>query len=87
MAEGKASIRKRFLDDEPKLSGDPRLDRTVRVSVPAKVAFNLGNMQEVTASILERLGCPECHSGWDIRFDIERQFLVDENLNIRRGLG
>lgn len=72
---------------EELLASDPRLDRTVRVTVPAKVAFDLGNMQEVTESVLERLGCPQCHSGWDIRFDIERRFVVDEKLNINSQLG
>lgn len=81
MAESKSNIQERFL------SSDPKLDRTVRVSIPAKVAFDLDSMQQVTANILERLGCPACHSGWDIRFDMERQFLVDEKLNIRSGLG
>jgi hypothetical protein len=57
--------------------------RTVHVRVPAKVAFNLGSMQKVTASILDRLGHSSCHSGWDIRFDIESRFLVDEKLQVR----
>lgn len=61
---------------------DPKKHRTVRVTVPVKVAFDLGRMQEVTESVLDRLGCPQCHSGWDIRFDMERNFVVDENLNI-----
>jgi hypothetical protein len=54
-----------------------------RVVVPAQVAFNLVKMQKVTASVLERLGCPACHSGFDVRFDIERRFVVDPKLNVR----
>jgi hypothetical protein len=47
---------------------------TVQVSVPVAVAFDLDRFQEVQASILDRLGCPACCSGWDIRFDIQRRF-------------
>jgi hypothetical protein len=61
-------------------------ERAVRVAVPAKIAFDIGSMQKVTAGILGKLGCPGCHSGWDIRFMLERSFVVDEQLNIRGGL-
>lgn len=57
--------------------------RTVRVSLPAAVAFDLDRFQEVQRGILDRLGCQACCSGWDIRFDLQRQFLVDDRLNIR----
>lgn len=65
--------------DHTHLSFSPR---TVRVSVPAKVAFDLGNMERVTRSILDRLGCPQCHSGFDIRFDMLRDFRVNESLEV-----
>lgn len=65
----------------------PLPERTVRVTVPARIAFDLGSMNKVTASILGRLGCPGCHSGWDIRFDIARNFAVDEKLNVRETAG
>lgn len=58
--------------------------RVVHVSVPAKVAFDLGGMQEATAIVLDRLGCAQCHSGWDIRFSMEDRFLFDEQLQLRR---
>lgn len=57
--------------------------KSVRVSLPASIAFDLDRFQEVQRSILDRLGCPACCSGWDIRFDLQRNFLVDEKLNIR----
>jgi hypothetical protein len=62
-------------------------ERIVSVAVPFKVSFQLEGMQRITASVLERLGCPKCHSGWDIRFDISRTFVVDEKLNIREMVG
>ncbi|MEE4239740.1 MAG: hypothetical protein V2I51_23710 [Anderseniella sp.] len=60
------------------VAGDllPVQTSTVRVSVPASVAYNLGRMQEATKEILGRLGCENCHSGYDIRFDIIRDYKV-----------
>ena len=58
--------------------GAPAVNNVVRVTVPLKVGFNLNQMQKITASVLDRFGCPNCHSGLDIRFDIERNFLVDK---------
>jgi hypothetical protein len=59
----------------------------VRVSMPPEVAFNLDSIQKVQRDILGKLGCQACCSGWDIRFELERDFLVDRELNIRgRGL-
>jgi hypothetical protein len=55
----------------------------VRVVVPAEVAFDLDKIQAVQKDILKRLGCLACCSGWDIRFDMEREFIVDQQLNIR----
>jgi hypothetical protein len=57
--------------------------QTVHVSLPASVAFDLDRFQEIQRSILGKLGCGACCSGWDIRFDLQRQFLVDEELNVR----
>jgi hypothetical protein len=58
-------------------------DKTIRVSLPASVAFELDKFQEVHKSILDRLGCGACCSGFDIRFDLQRRFVVDEQLNVR----
>lgn len=58
-------------------------NRVVQVSVPSEVYFNLSQFQKVQESILGRLGCRACTSGWDIRFDLQRRFLVDEKLNVR----
>lgn len=48
----------------------------VRVTVPAKDYFNLGSMQEIQRDILKELGCLACCSGWDIRFDMQRDFVI-----------
>lgn len=61
----------------------PLPERTVRVSLPTSVAYDLNRFQEVQATILDKLGCSACCSGWDIRFDIIRSFEFDEKLNLR----
>ena len=50
----------------------------VRVSVPAKQYFDLGSIQEIQKDILGQLGCMACCSGWDIRFDLQRDFIVGQ---------
>ena len=55
----------------------------VRVTIPARVAFDLKSIQKVTAQVLGQLGCEACHSGFDIRFALVRDFVVDANLNVR----
>ena len=58
----------------------------VYVKVPAKVAYDLKAMNKVTAAILDRLGCPECHSGHDIRWDVVREFFINEKLDVMPGV-
>jgi hypothetical protein len=55
----------------------------VRVSVPAEVYFNLDKLQSVQKEIFKRFGCPNCKSGLDIIFDLQRQFVVDKDMNIK----
>lgn len=57
--------------------------KVIKVTVPASAAFNLESMNKVTAEVLGKLGCPGCHSGFDIRFDFERRFMFDEKLQSR----
>ena len=57
----------------------------IQVSIPAKIAFDLGRLQEIQKDILGRLGHPNCYSGFDLRFDLERQFHVDEAGKVRSG--
>jgi hypothetical protein len=55
----------------------------VRVFVPNKVAYDLESMQKVTASVLERLGCGQCHSGRILDFLTLDNFVVNEDLEVR----
>jgi hypothetical protein len=51
--------------------------RTVTVAVSPDVAYDMKKMQKVTATLLGRLGCPGCHSGFDIRFRQLLDFVVN----------
>jgi hypothetical protein len=55
----------------------------VRVRIPTNVAHDLQSMHKVTAEVLRHLGCEACHSGFDIRYDVAREFVVDENLGVK----
>lgn len=56
---------------------------TVRVSLPARIAYNPDALKKSLGSLMERLGCPHCFSGADCLFNFERDFVVDpqEKLN------
>jgi len=48
----------------------------VRVSIPASVAGDLGNLKKSFASILDKLGCPACCSGFDIHLELQRDLAL-----------
>lgn len=52
--------------------------RVVNVTVSADLHNNFDAMTKITKSVLGKLGCEGCHSGFDIRFDIASQFVADE---------
>lgn len=49
----------------------------VRVTLPAKVAYDPDALKESVGRLLERLGCPQCFSGADCLFEMERSFVVN----------
>jgi hypothetical protein len=55
----------------------------VEVVIPAKVAFDIEALFEVQRSIFDRMGHPGCYSGADIRFVLERRFIVNSAGNVR----
>jgi len=61
----------------PQLPQDPIPMRRVNVYVPHDVTFNLDKMQQVTKSVLTRLGCPQCHSGRILDFRAIENFVVN----------
>lgn len=50
--------------------------KAVRVSVPASVAANIDGLKKSIASVLDRLGCPACCSGFDLRMELQREFTL-----------
>ena len=62
----------------------PLTDRVVHVTLPADVAFDLDQFGQVQKEILGRLGCPGCCSGFDIRWDFARRFMVKEDHQIEQ---
>ncbi len=58
-------------------------DRTIRVKVPASVLYEFDKISKVLEKTLGELGCPACCSGHDIRFEIERKFVADNNLDVK----
>jgi len=63
------------------------LGQAVRVTIPASLTHNLDAMHRVTGNILKELGCGACHSGFDIRYDVLRDFVVDAQGNLKGATG
>jgi len=59
-----------------------RPPQPIRVTIPATVAYDLSAFQKGLAGLLRRLGCPACCSGFDITFQQEREFHINEKLEI-----
>jgi hypothetical protein len=49
----------------------------VRITLPARVAYDPDALKKSIASIAEQLGCPKCFSGADCYFQTEREFVVN----------
>jgi len=54
----------------------------VRISMPAKVANDLETFKKGVAAFAERLGCPECFSGFDCTLESERDFVLVDDLKV-----
>ncbi|MBH0122970.1 hypothetical protein ACWDUD_03940 [Rhodococcus sp. NPDC003382] len=62
----------------------PRSPDTVRVYLPHHAAHDLDAVAKISRQVLDRLGCPGCTSGFDIRFIELRDFAVDpDSLDVR----
>ncbi len=60
-------------------------DKVVNVTVAPTHFHDLESMQKITAETLGILGCGGCHSGWDIRWLLEREFHVNPEGNVVPG--
>lgn len=65
----------------------PATAKAVRVSIPASVAGNLGSLKKSFASILDRLGCPACCSGFDIRMELQRELALSKSFKETARIG
>lgn len=55
----------------------------VTIYVSTKTLYDIEAMQKVTAQVLEKLGCPGCHSGRVLDFIELEQFVVNpESLEV-----
>ena len=57
----------------------------VRISLPAKVAYNKDALKKTIVSVVEQLGCPRCFSGHDCQFSLERNLSVDQDGKVSGG--
>jgi hypothetical protein len=58
--------------------------RPVTVAIPDKVSRDINLLTKATATVLGKLGCGQCCSGFDILFRREVDMLaVDENVNVQ----
>lgn len=55
----------------------PLPDRSIRIVLPASVAFDLAKFTKAMGSLAERIGHRSCLSGADCRLSIERDFIVN----------
>lgn len=50
---------------------------TVHITLPAAVAGNINSLSGSLKEIAEQLGCPKCVSGYNCRFELEKDLLFD----------
>jgi hypothetical protein len=66
------------------LPQDPIPLRTVAVTIPERVNSDINALTKAIASVVDRLGCKPCCSGFDILFRQEMDMLAfDENLGVK----
>jgi hypothetical protein len=59
------------------LPQDPVPIRRVNIYVTREVAFNLEKLNQVTRTVLGKLGCEGCHSGRILDFHVIEDFVVN----------
>jgi hypothetical protein len=57
---------------------------TVRVTLPAKVAYSPDSLKKSLIAVAEGLGCTKCFSGANCLFQSEKTFVVDPAIVINR---
>lgn len=59
----------------------------VRVSLPASVAADIGNLKDAVQSVLDRLGCPKCCSGHDLMLELQRDVMFGRDVKDQAEIG
>lgn len=54
---------------------EKRASGTVRITLPASIAYSPDRLKESIGKLADRIGHPECFSGADCLFQMEREFL------------
>ena len=54
----------------------------IRLSIPAKVAYNAEAFQKSIYDLLDEIGCPKCFSGVDCYFSTIRDYVLDAKVNV-----
>ncbi len=62
-----------YRDEAPKL----RARGPMRITLPARVAYDPNALKTSIAGLMEMIGCPKCFSGADCFFQTERQFVLE----------
>lgn len=57
---------------------EKRASGTVRITLPASVAYSPDRLKSSIAKLAEQIGHPECFSGADCLFQMEREFLFGD---------
>ena len=60
-----------------------KIEGPIRISMPAAVAYDLAAFQKSIANVVERIGCRTCFSGIDCTWLNEREFAINEKLEIQ----
>lgn len=61
--------------------------KAVRVSIPVAIASDIGGLKKSMGTILDKLGCRACCSGFDIFLERQREVLVPDSLRGKARLG
>lgn len=59
------------------LNPQPLPPKAIRVAVPGDYLNDLAQFQKIQASVLGRLGCPGCTSGFQIDWHLYENWVVD----------
>ncbi|MEU6232221.1 hypothetical protein [Kitasatospora sp. NPDC047058] len=60
--------------------------REINITVPVGVAGDLDRMTDVIKKVMTHLGCPTCHSGFDLRFRQSLDFVVSPKGEVAQGI-